>query len=171
MSSIAVHKPARLLLAALIAATGATVLAVPAAASANPVVTLQIGPPPPPRFEIAPQARRGYVWSPGHWEWRRGSYVWIAGNWLAARPGYAYSPPRWHQDGGRWRYSDGRWAASPPASQPRQPARQPAYRPGRLPDRYQPPPVVDNSPGHRTDRGRDYRAGNNWPAATPGRPQ
>ncbi|WP_073051881.1 YXWGXW repeat-containing protein [Kaistia soli] len=43
-------------------------------------------PPPPPRAERRPPPRRGYVWMPGHWTWRRGRYVWISGHW-ARRPG------------------------------------------------------------------------------------
>ena len=163
MKSTSILFPARLVLAAVVAAVGVSALALPAAASAAPSVTIQIGspPPPPPRYEIAPAARAGYVWSPGHWEWRHRAYVWVPGTWLAARPGYAYAPPQWRDDGGHWRFQRGHWDRAPIAAPVR----------GRLPDRYQPPPVVDNSPGHRTDRGRDYRAGNNWPAATPGRPQ
>ena len=26
--------------------------------------------PPPPRAETVPEARRGHLWVPGHWDWR-----------------------------------------------------------------------------------------------------
>ncbi|MBC7416228.1 MAG: YXWGXW repeat-containing protein [Herminiimonas sp.] len=66
--------------------------------------------PPPPRAEMVPQARRGYVWTPGHWEWRRQQHVWIGGSWLRDRPGYSYRSPTWIERDGRWAMQSGRWA-------------------------------------------------------------
>lgn len=83
-------------------------LTLPTAAQAQPVVTIQV-PPPPPRYERVPPPRRGYVWAPGHYEWRGGRHVWTNGVWVRARPGYAYRAPEWRQEGGRWAYSAGRW--------------------------------------------------------------
>ena len=80
-------------------------LAVPTAAQAQPV-TIQVAPP-PPRSERVPPPRRGYVWAPGHYEWRGGRHVWVRGYWVRARPGYAYRPPEWRQDGDRWQYNRG----------------------------------------------------------------
>ena len=57
---------------------------VPTAAQAQPVINVQFGPPPPPRVERVPPPRRGYVWAPGHWEWRRGGHVWVRGVWVRA---------------------------------------------------------------------------------------
>ncbi|MDI3383958.1 YXWGXW repeat-containing protein [Xenophilus aerolatus] len=82
---------------------------VPTAAQAQPVINVQFGPPPPPRVERVPPPRRGYVWAPGHWEWRRGGHVWVPGVWVRARPGYAYRPPEWRDNNGRWEYNRGRW--------------------------------------------------------------
>jgi hypothetical protein len=82
---------------------------VPTAAQAQPVVNVQFGPPPPPRVERVPPPRRGYVWAPGHWEWRRGGHVWVGGTWVKARPGYAYRAPEWRERDGRWEYNRGRW--------------------------------------------------------------
>ena len=72
----------KLLLAALVAGSlgGATL-----PASADVVVRTA---PPPPRDERIPEARRGYVWAPGHWEWRHGRYAWTNGKWLRERHGY-----------------------------------------------------------------------------------
>ena len=66
--------------------------------------------PPAPRSEAVPAARRGYIWSPGHWEWRRQQHVWVGGSWLRDRPGYAYQAPTWSQRDGRWAMQPGRWA-------------------------------------------------------------
>lgn len=65
--------------------------------------------PPPVRRERVPPPRRGHVWVPGHWGWRRGSYVWIPGRWVAARPGWRYVQPRWVRRGGRWVFVPGGW--------------------------------------------------------------
>lgn len=66
--------------------------------------------PPPPRSELVPAARRGHIWSPGHWEWRRQQHIWVGGSWLRERPGYAYQAPAWSQRDGRWAMQPGRWA-------------------------------------------------------------
>lgn len=66
--------------------------------------------PPPPRHERMPRARHGYVWSPGHWDWRGQRYAWVRGSWLEERRGYAYSQPNWVQHDGRWYMEQGRWA-------------------------------------------------------------
>jgi hypothetical protein len=65
--------------------------------------------PPPPRYEVHPAPRAGFVWSPGHWEWRVNSHVWIAGHWERVRPGYGYMPPRWVERNGRWYFESRRW--------------------------------------------------------------
>jgi len=83
-------------------------LTVPTAAQAQAVITIQ-GPPPPPRYERMPPPRRGYVWSPGHYEWRGGRHVWVRGMYVRARPGYAYRAPEWRENNGRWEYNRGRW--------------------------------------------------------------
>lgn len=94
--------------AAAVLSVGA--FALPTAAQAQPVINVQIGQAPPPaRFERVPPPRRGYVWSPGHWEWQRGRHVWVGGTWIKARPGYAYHAPRWVERDGRWDYRAGRW--------------------------------------------------------------
>jgi hypothetical protein len=89
---------------------GAAALAVvPAQAHADTSVTIEYGYgyPPPVRYERAPH--RGYVWQPGHWEWRHGRHVWFEGGWVPARPVYAPGPRRdW--DHARPAYTQGpRW--------------------------------------------------------------
>lgn len=65
--------------------------------------------PPPPRHERIPGARRGYVWEPGHWEWRGNRHEWISGIWIADRPGYVYSNPSWIERDGRWYHEPSHW--------------------------------------------------------------
>ncbi|KAB8053381.1 hypothetical protein GCN78_06390 [Janthinobacterium rivuli] len=70
--------------------------------------------PPPPRREAIPRARHGYVWAPGHWEWRSQRYAWTPGVWIAERPGYVYAAPVWNQRDGRWQMEQGRWSPRGP---------------------------------------------------------
>lgn len=66
--------------------------------------------PPAPRHEAVPGAREGWVWAPGHYEWRRGEYVWVEGQWLRDRPGYEYREARWVQRGdGSWILVGNNW--------------------------------------------------------------
>lgn len=48
--------------------------------------------PPPPQYERMPRPRRGYVWVPGHWEWRPviGRYDWVPGYWERMHPRYRH---------------------------------------------------------------------------------
>lgn len=66
--------------------------------------------PPAPRYEAVPAVRRGYVWTPGYWDWRRNRHHWVAGTWVHERPGYVYTHPAWVQNGDRWRLNHGAWA-------------------------------------------------------------
>jgi hypothetical protein len=65
--------------------------------------------PPAPRHEVVPAARHGYVWSPGHYEYRGHRYVWIRGTWLRERHGYSYRAPTWEERDGRWVMTRGGW--------------------------------------------------------------
>lgn len=65
--------------------------------------------PPPPREEVAPAVRPGYVWRAGHWQWRGNKHVWVKGNWVKARRGYHYAQPTWVERNGRWHYNTGAW--------------------------------------------------------------
>ena len=70
------------------------------------VAQVVIGPPPPPRYEVVPGPRAGYVWDGGHWRWMHGRYVWIGGHWRPVRVGH-----RWyagHLDR-RGRWQEGYW--------------------------------------------------------------
>src|SRR5262245_3995988 len=77
---------------------------------ADAQVSITFGsPPPPPRYEVVPAPRAGYIWAPGHYELFRDQYVWRPGQWLTARPGYRYVAPTWAQVGNRWHYTPSRW--------------------------------------------------------------
>lgn len=94
-----------LILSALLLCTAATPLT--AISAVNVEVTVA---PPPPRVEVVPAPRSGYVWAPGHWAWRKGAHVWVAGRWVTARKGYNWVPAHWVERNGRWVFVDGHWA-------------------------------------------------------------
>lgn len=102
------------LLAAAIAAAslfGAGVAqAVPAVvAPSYPAHVVQLAPP-APIYEAVPAPRSGYVWAPGHYEFRDGRYVWNQGRWLESRAGWAWQEARWQQrPDGSWFLVGGQW--------------------------------------------------------------
>lgn len=89
--------------------TATTASLTPAAAQ----VTITFGSPPPPRYEIVPAPRVGYIWAPGQWRWVDSRYVWHAGAWYRERPGYRYVPARWDhrfvEGREQWHYYGSRW--------------------------------------------------------------
>jgi len=95
----------KMLLAALITASFGTV-AVPAVAAVYVIHQA----PPAPREEAMPSPRHGYVWAPGHWEWRHNRHAWVGGNWIRARHGYVYNAPTWEERNGGWHMRRGNWA-------------------------------------------------------------
>ena len=100
------------LLAAGVAAGVLSGMALPAVAQAQGYAWVRVGPP-PPRHELAPPLRHGWVWVPGHYQWRHGRHVWVGGYWVRERHGYVHVAPVWVQDGGRWYYRPARWDAHP----------------------------------------------------------
>ena len=80
----------------------------PSVANAAVDVYLNVAPP-PPRSEIVPTPRRGYIWVPGYWDVRGHRHVWRAGHWERARRGYNYAPPAWVQRDNRWQLERGGW--------------------------------------------------------------
>ncbi|KAF1008512.1 MAG: hypothetical protein GAK28_00933 [Luteibacter sp.] len=93
-------------------AVGAASFAPLATAREVIVTTVRVAPP-PPRYEVVPGPRVGYVWAPGYWNWYGGRYVWIGGRWYAGRPGYVYHPPVWRPYGGGWRIERETWVRGP----------------------------------------------------------
>lgn len=96
----------RKLLLAAIAASTLGLAPLPAAAEVS--VYLGVAPP-PPRYEVVPGPRAGYVWQPGFWEWRDHRHYWRRGHWVRERPGYVWYPSRWERRGERWVLERGRW--------------------------------------------------------------
>jgi hypothetical protein len=93
---------------ALIAA-GSLVAMLPGTATAQTGVIVQTAPP-PPIHEVVPAPRSGYIWAPGHYQWRGDQYVWMRGHWMPERYGYAYREPRWVQRGNsEWYLIGGDW--------------------------------------------------------------
>jgi len=81
----------------------------PAVAQAQITAIVRVAPPPPVE-ELTPDARPGYIWAPGYYEWRDDRYVWRRGHWMAERSGYEYREPRWVQRGnGEWYLVGGDW--------------------------------------------------------------
>lgn len=66
--------------------------------------------PPAPRVERIPEARRGYVWAPGYWDWKKNRHVWVRGKWVRERKGYVYNAPAWEERDGRWHMRASNWA-------------------------------------------------------------
>ena len=101
--------------ATMVALASAGAMLASAPVLAQPSIHVQIGSPPPPlRYEVVPQPRRGHVWVPGHWQWAGNRHVWVNGHFLRERPGYVYHQPVWVQDNGRWVYRTGNWARGGP---------------------------------------------------------
>ena len=68
-------------LAAVAISTPAVVapaMVTPAAAEVDLSVTIGT-PPPPPRYEVIPAPRAGYVWAPGYWRWEGHRHAWMPG--------------------------------------------------------------------------------------------
>ena len=86
------------------ATVGAAVTPVTSAAAAD--FQFNYGPQ-PVQYERGPAPHRGYVWVPGHREWRGNGHMWVNGHWIREHQGYAYQPNRWIERG-RWDHARGR---------------------------------------------------------------
>jgi len=95
-----------ILLLCLLATLGA--VAVPASAEVNFSVDLMLAPP-PPRYEVMPPPRVGFIWAPGYWRWDGHRHVWMGGRWMQARPGYHFVGEHWERRDGRNHFEAGRW--------------------------------------------------------------
>jgi hypothetical protein len=90
-------------------------LSLAAGASAMPVMAaspseiINRTPPPPERIEAEPEARKGFVWSPGFWEWRGTGYRWAPGEWVKEKRGHRWQPYGWEERDGRYHFVHGAW--------------------------------------------------------------
>ena len=100
----------KLLAAALIAAgsIGAIATPLPGIAATYREVIIERAPP-APRVERVPAPRRGYVWSPGYWNWQGNRHHWVVGSWVRARPGQNYHAKQWVERDGHWVLQGNRW--------------------------------------------------------------
>ena len=82
-----------------------------ASAGPRPGVVYARYAPPAAVYEVAAVSPgAGYIWIPGHHEWRGQNYVWIGGRYELPGQGFRrYEPGRWRHDRGGWYWSDGRW--------------------------------------------------------------
>ena len=132
----------KVLLSALLAAGLIGAVATPLPSLAAVDVYVNIGPP-PVRYEAVPVVRRGYVWSPGYWDWRGNRHVWVKGSSVRAREGYSYQPRQWVENNGRWNLERSRW---------NQARGRDSDRDG-IPDRRDPTPYGGARPGDRDGDG------------------
>lgn len=93
---------------AAVAASAFGAMALPPVASADVLVVRTA--PPAPRDEVVPAARRGYVWTPGYWNWNGHRYVWVRGKYVRERVGYTWREPSWRENNGRWEFQRGNWS-------------------------------------------------------------
>lgn len=96
------------LVSVLLAAGMIAAVAMPLPSMASVDVQLNFGPP-PMRYERVPEMRRGYVWSPGYWDYRHERHVWVRGSSVRERRGYSYEPHRWVESNGQWNLERARW--------------------------------------------------------------
>jgi WXXGXW repeat (2 copies) len=66
-------------------------------------------PPPPPRVENRGNARSGYLWVNGRWDWRGGGWEWIDGHWEHERANQTWTPGRWELQGNYYVWIEGSW--------------------------------------------------------------
>jgi hypothetical protein len=64
------------------------------AAQAQAIIVAPMAPP-PPRVEVMPAPRTGYVWDQGRWRWDHGRYVWVTGHWVQRGPNYRWVEGHW----------------------------------------------------------------------------
>jgi hypothetical protein len=94
-----------LLLAALPAA-------MPTAASAQVLISVNIAPPVLPVYEQPEAPAPGYLWTPGYWAWNadEGDYYWVPGAWVTPpSPGLLWTPGYWGWEDGAYLWHEGYW--------------------------------------------------------------
>src|ERR1700734_2170580 len=87
-------------------------LAIPAASSAQIILSIGFAPPPLPVYEqpVCPDA--GYIWTPGYWAYAQEGYFWAPGTWvMAPEPGLLWTPGYWGWGEGAFVFNEGYWGA------------------------------------------------------------
>ena len=67
--------------------------------------------PPPPRYEVVPDSRPGYIWVAGYWGWSGTQHVWVNGQYVPERLHHHWVTAKWEHRGAHWYFEDGRWEA------------------------------------------------------------
>jgi hypothetical protein len=99
----------RMGLAALaLSSLGMSALAAPTAEAAILIIHAGRDEPPPAREENV-IVRHGYVWSGGHYGWRRHHYVWTRGHYVRERRGHEWAAGRWDRHDDHYDWHAGRW--------------------------------------------------------------
>jgi WXXGXW repeat (2 copies) len=80
----------------------------PGIGNARVYVDIDIAPP-PPRAEVVPAPRAGYVWAPGYWEYHNRHHRWARGHWIRERHGRHWVPAHWEERHHRWHFEAGHW--------------------------------------------------------------
>ena len=95
---------------ALAATAAAALIGLGSTASyAAPAIVAEFAPP-AIVHESIPAPREGFVWAPGHYEFRGGNYVWTPGYWMRERPGFEWEEAHWvRRADGTWRLVAGHW--------------------------------------------------------------
>ena len=66
---------------------------------------------PPSRRAEHHEAREGYVWVPGVWQWKNNKHHWVEGRYVKERKGYRYEKDRWvMHDNNKWTMQRGGWS-------------------------------------------------------------
>src|SRR5688572_9578249 len=64
---------------------------------------------PPAAQEERYEARAGYVYVRGRWNWQGNQWVWAPGHWERERVGYMWEEGQWVRRGNSWHWVEGRW--------------------------------------------------------------
>jgi len=87
-------------------------MAIPAASSAQIILSIGFAPPPLPVYEQTVCPSEGYIWTPGYWAYAQEGYFWVPGTWaMAPEPGLLWTPGYWGWSGDAFAFNEGYWGA------------------------------------------------------------
>ena len=73
---------------------------------------------PPPLREERFEARHGFVFVKGRWDWHNGDWQWQPGHWEKERHGKRWRDATWENRNGQWVKVEGDWIDEAPAAPP-----------------------------------------------------
>ena len=86
--------------------------ALPAASSAQIILSIGFAPPPLPVYEQPVCPSEGYIWTPGYWAYAQEGYFWVPGTWeMAPEPGLLWTPGYWGWGDNAFVFNEGYWGA------------------------------------------------------------